>query len=136
MAQAKDATKAGKTIDQNAFEFNKNSLLAVFSEDIQNAIINIVIGKIYARSTDIWYYDENTDTVVVMRQGMQWFLNNSASVLWQSLGNPTKMIIDKLTDTFESDESLITKYCVDFLLQAEKAGLVEEITETPPKREK
>lgn len=127
MSQTKDQVKS----EIPSEDFQSYAILGMFSEDIQKAIIDVVAGKTYARSTDIWYRDENTATVVVLRRGVQWFLNDTAGQIWENLGVPTKVIIEKLKEMYDFDEAGIAKYCVDFLLQSENAGLVEEMSKRP-----
>ena len=101
--------------------------LIPFPAPVQEAIQGAVLAAKPERATDIWYEDKTTGDVHVMGHGMQWQLNDTASVVWKLLdGREVKAIVEELGKKFPKHEGAeVVSTTVEFLLQAHSSGLVE-----------
>jgi hypothetical protein len=111
--------------------------LAPFPPMLQEAIVNAVLGANCEKATDIWYEDEATKCVLVMRHGVHWQLNQTASALWLRLGKRGGEIADELCQEYPgTDPQEIRFLTVEFLLNATSNGLVELNAEPGRKKTK
>lgn len=100
--------------------------LMLLPNKLQEIVIEAVLKTKPARCTDIWYEDKTSGTVFVMRLGMQWHLNETASYLWLSIGEQTETIVNKFCEKYgNEDEKDIAASVVEFLLNAHSFGLIE-----------
>lgn len=101
-------------------------LLSHFTPRLQKMIVDEILNQKCERATDIWYSDEATSCVWVMRNNMHWQLNVTASVLWQQLGDTSvKDLLNRMLDEFEgTDIEEARIQVVEFLLQAKNNGLI------------
>jgi hypothetical protein len=92
---------------------------------LQEIVIDAVLNTRCERATDIWYQQEPGNTVAVLRGGMQWFLNESASAMWMRMDAPVRELIGEwLAGASEEGKREIVSLVVDFLLLAAANGLV------------
>lgn len=102
------------------------NLLGAFPEALQPLVIDALMQAVPTPATDIWYEDEESQTVVVMRHGMQWQLNNSAAALWLCLGKPLRDIVSEMSEIFpDADQKEVAFWSMAFLLEAARNGLVD-----------
>ncbi len=89
------------------------------------------------RATDIWYDDEANKSLVVMRLGVQWQLNETARALWLRLGKRVGEIVDELSKEYPGTDSQQIKYLtVEFVLNATSHGIVDLVSEPPGEKAK
>lgn len=106
--------------------------LLPFPPQLQQMLTEQVLKTRPQRATDIWYLDKATGSVVVMRQGMQWQLNQTASTIWQRLGEPISGIVaDFISADPETEPGDIRFTVVEFLLNAYSNGLIDLFPEEP-----
>ena len=99
---------------------------AAIPEGLQPLIVEALMPAVPTPATDIWCEDEQSQSVIVMRHGMQWRLNNSASALWLNLGQPVEDIVSQMSETFpDVEREEIAFWSVAFLLEAAQNGLVD-----------
>ena len=111
--------------------------LAPFSPMLQEAIVHAVLEAKCERASDIWYEDEATKGVVVMRHGIHWQLNETASALWLRLGKRVGEIVDELCQEYPgTDLQEIRFLMVEFLLNSTSYGLVDLVSEPAGKKTK
>jgi hypothetical protein len=102
--------------------------LAPFPAPIQRAIVGSVCSAMPSRATDIWYQDKTTGDVHVMRAGMQWHLNSTASAVWQLLDgrSAVEAIAAELKARYpDQSPDEVAGAVVEFLLNAHSSGLVD-----------
>jgi Coenzyme PQQ synthesis protein D (PqqD) len=116
--------------DQSSFA-GVASLLP-FPARLQEVLIEAVMSAEPQRATDIWYEDESNKTVFVMRHGLNWQLNETASMLWERLDGPAKGIVEGLCEEYPSADRDEVRFSVaEFLLNAESHGLIELFPDYP-----
>ncbi|AOY57251.1 MULTISPECIES: PqqD family protein [Desulfococcus] len=115
--------------------------LAPFPPYLQAAIIKAV-GICKPRpATDIWYQDRGTGSVYVIRHGIQWQFNKTASFIWMKLGNgvTVKEIVEQLCREYTEDNAEDIEFqTVEFVLHALSYGVLDiaEDEEVPPPGER
>ncbi len=111
--------------------------LAPFPPMLQEAVVHAVLEAKCERATDIWYEDEASKSVVVMRLGIHWQLNETARALWLRLGKRVGEIVDELCQEYPgTDPQEIRFLIVEFVLNAASYGLVELVSEPGGKKTK
>lgn len=99
---------------------------------LQETVIASVLDARPQRTTDIWYQDKETSNVVVMRHGMQWQFNETASALWQRLGERVGDVLEEFyQQSPETDRQAIRFQVIEFLLHASSHGLIDLYPESP-----
>lgn len=121
-------------MDQRSEQFDEynpgqeysTGLLNLFPEKLRDKIVDNILDERYERATDIWYSDQTSGTIWVMRYNIQWQLNSTASILWTQLGKESvKNIVDQICKKFpETDTKTIQYHVADFLILAHANGLV------------
>lgn len=101
-------------------------ILHLFPPALQKKIVDELLKQECERATDIWYHDETTKTVWVMRHNIHWQLNETASVIWTRLGEASVAdLLGKMHEHFAgADAEEVRCHFAEFLLQAYNNGLV------------
>ena len=110
--------------------------LLPFPPKLQEAIIASVLEAEPQRATDIWYKDSGTGAIFVLRHGIQWQLNETASSIWEHLGKSVESIVDDLHELSPSTDLEEMRFqVVEFLLNADSQSLIELFPEKVPEAE-
>ena len=103
-----------------------DALLGALPAELQKLLIDRVLDCWPQPATDIWYQDESTGTVFVLRRGVHWELNNTAAAIRLGLGKEVSKVVEDLVAQFpDADPGEIRFSCIEFLLQASARGLIE-----------
>jgi len=103
----------------------QGSCLRMLPQKLQDVLVRAMLNMRCDRASDIWYEDQTTHTVTVLRGGRQWFLNPTASTIWMRCGERVSTIASELAAQHPSDDSKqIEVYVADFLLEASSWGLL------------
>lgn len=114
---------------------NSAASLLSFPPKLQEVVSKAILKAKPQRATDIWYEDKTTGKVLVMRQGFEWQLNETASELWLRAGEQVQDVVQDLCKKSpDSDPHEIQLLVAEFLLQASSYGLLELFPEQEMKR--
>lgn len=107
-------------------------VLGLLPAKLQEVVIHAVMNTRCERATDIWFQQPG-NAVVVLRSGIQWFLNESASTMWLRMDASVRELVEQWEeDTSEDQQREMRARVVDFLLAMAANGLVTlfpEVTE-------
>ena len=83
------------------------------------------------RETDIWYEQRPGKCVVVLRNGVQWYLNETATAIWMRTDVPVRDLIKEWAHgASEEKKREIAMQVADFLLMAASNCLVTLVPES------
>ena len=106
------------------------SALAMFPRWLQEIMVDAVLTAQCERTTDIWYEHDAGKCVVVLRNGIQWYLNETATAMWMRKDVPVREFIREwAADASAEKKREIATQVVDFLLLAVANGLVTLVPE-------
>lgn len=100
--------------------------LTAFPPELQQVIADAVLKCKPRVATDIWYHDEDRGSVFVLRSGMQWELNPTATLIWLELEGGPKKMLEQLQRSYpDTDKQELRLSCAEFLLNAHSWGIID-----------